>query len=140
VTGAGKRRVVLALGHVFNVCFVAMISSSAFYTAFYLDPKDIAENIKEAGGLIPASGPSPRPRVLDRVRPGSPVGRDVHLRRGVCVPMVLTARSACRLLRRHFAPESCSALSMDFCQIEVLLISRLYEGLMGKQGRIKGRR
>ena len=125
----------------YNIVFIALIFFFCFfYTSIIFDPKDIAENLKKQGGFVPGIRPGENTRkyindVLERLT----------LRGGVYIsiisvlPMLLIAQFNVPF---YFGGTSLLILvgvAIDFMgQVESLLISRQYEGLMGKT-RIRGR-
>ena len=111
-----------------------------FYTAIIFDPKDVAENLKKAGGFIPGIRPGEKTQeYLDAVLSRLTLWGGVYISVISVLPMLLIAEFNVPF---YFGGTSILILvgvAMDFMsQIESHLISRQYEGLMGKT-RIKGR-
>lgn len=126
----------------YNVVFVALIFFFCFfYTAIIFDPKDVAENLKKAGGFIPGIRPGEKTQeYLDGVLARLTLWGGVYISVISVLPMMLIAEFNVPF---YFGGTSILILvgvAMDFMsQIESYLISRQYEGLMGKSTRIKGR-
>ena len=125
----------------YNVIFIALIFFFCFfYTAIIFDPKDVAENLKKAGGFIPGIRPGEKTQeYLDAVLSRLTLWGGVYISVISVLPMLLIAEFNVPF---YFGGTSILILvgvAMDFMsQIESHLISRQYEGLMGKT-RIKGR-
>ena len=125
----------------YNVIFIALIFFFCFfYTSIIFDPKDIAENLKKAGGFIPGIRPGDKTReyingVLERLT----LWGGVYIAVISVLPMLLIAQFNVPF---YFGGTSLLILvgvAIDFMgQVESHLISRQYEGLMGKT-RIRGR-
>ena len=126
---------------VYNLIFVGLIFFFCFfYTAIIFDPKDVAENLKKAGGFIPGIRPGEKTQeYLDAVLSRLTLWGGVYISVISVLPMLLIAEFNVPF---YFGGTSILILvgvAMDFMsQIESHLISRQYEGLMGKT-RIKGR-
>ena len=126
---------------VYNLIFVGLIFFFCFfYTAIIFDPKDIAENLKKAGGFIPGIRPGDKTReyiaaVLSRLT----LWGGVYIAAISVMPMFLMQKFNVQF---YFGGTSLLILvgvAIDFMgQVESHLISRQYEGLMGKT-RIRGR-
>lgn len=125
----------------YNLIFVALIFFFCFfYTAIIFDTKDVAENLKKAGGFIPGIRPGEKTQeYLDSVLSRLTLWGGVYISVISVLPMLLIAQFNVPF---YFGGTSILILvgvAMDFMsQIESHLISRQYEGLMGKT-RIKGR-
>lgn len=125
----------------YNVIFIALIFFFCFfYTAIIFDPKDVAENLKKAGGFIPGIRPGEKTQeYLDAVLSRLTLWGGVYISVISVLPMLLIAEFNVPF---YFGGTSILILvgvAMDFMsQIESHLISRQYEGLMGRT-RIKGR-
>ncbi|MCH5277057.1 MAG: preprotein translocase subunit SecY [Desulfovibrionaceae bacterium] len=125
----------------YNIVFVALIFFFCFfYTSIIFDPKDIAENLKKQGGFVPGIRPGENTRkyindVLERLT----LWGGVYISIISVLPMLLIAQFNVPF---YFGGTSLLILvgvAIDFMgQVESLLISRQYEGLMGKT-RIRGR-
>lgn len=125
----------------YNVIFVALIFFFCyFYTAIIFDPKDMAENLKKAGGFIPGIRPGEKTQeYIDTVLSRLTLSGGVYISLVSVLPMLLIANFNVPF---YFGGTSLLILvgvAMDFMsQIESHLISHQYEGLMSKV-RTKGR-
>ena len=125
----------------YNIVFIALIFFFCFfYTSIIFDPKDIAENLKKQGGFVPGIRPGENTRkyindVLERLT----LWGGVYISIISVLPMLLIAQFNVPF---YFGGTSLLILvgvAIDFMrQVESPLISRQYEGLMGKT-RIRGR-
>ena len=125
----------------YNVIFIALIFFFCFfYTAIIFDPKDVAENLKKAGGFIPGIRPGEKTQeYLDAVLSRLTLWGGVYISVISVLPMLLIAEFNVPFYSGGTTILTLVGLPMDFMsQIESHLISRQYEGLMGKT-RIKGR-
>ena len=126
---------------VYNLIFVGLIFFFCFfYTAIIFDPKDIAENLKKAGGFIPGIRPGDKTReYIDAVLSRLTLWGGVYIAAISVMPMFLMQKFNVQF---YFGGTSLLILvgvAIDFLgQVESHLISRQYEGLMGKT-RIRGR-
>ena len=126
---------------VYNLIFVGLIFFFCFfYTAIIFDPKDIAENLKKAGGFIPGIRPGDKTReYIDAVLSRLTLWGGVYIAAISVMPMFLMQKFTVQF---YFGGTSLLILvgvAIDFMgQVESHLISRQYEGLMGKT-RIRGR-
>ena len=126
---------------VYNLIFVGLIFFFCFfYTAIIFDPKDIAENLKKAGGFIPGIRPGDKTReYIDAVLSRLTLWGGVYIAAISVMPMFLMQKFNVQF---YFGGTSLLILvgvAIDFMgQVESHLISRQYEGLMG-QTRIRGR-
>ena len=126
---------------VYNLIFVGLIFFFCFfYTAIIFDPKDIAENLKKAGGFIPGIRPGDKTReYIDAVLSRLTLWGGVYIAAISVMPMFLMQKFNVQF---YFGGTSLLILvgvAIDFMgQVESHLISRQYEGLMGKT-RIRGR-
>jgi preprotein translocase subunit SecY len=127
---------------VYNILYIAVIIFFAyFYTAIIFDPKGIAENIQKQGGFIPGIRPGARTReYIDRVLARITLWGALYISAICVLPTVLIANFNVPFYFGGTSILIVVGVAMDFMgQIESYLISRQYEGLMGKT-RIKGRR
>ena len=125
----------------YNVIFVALIFFFCFfYTAIIFDPKDVAENLKKGGGFVPGIRPGDKTReYLDSVLSRLTIWGAVYISLICVLPMILIAEFNVPFYFGGTSVLILVGVAMDFMsQIESHLISRQYEGLMGKM-RIKGR-
>ena len=126
---------------VYNLIFVGLIFFFCFfYTAIIFDPKDIAENLKKAGGFIPGIRPGDKTReYIDAVLSRLTLWGGVYIAAISVMPMFLMQKFNVQF---YFGGTSLLILvgvAIDFRgQVESHMISRQYEGLMGKT-RIRGR-
>ena len=127
----------------YNILFIAMIVFFCFfYTAIIFDPKDIAENIRKQGGFIPGIRPGARTReYIDKVLSRITLWGALYISAICVLPMMLISQAGVPFYFGGTSLLIVVGVAMDFMsQIESYLISRQYEGLMSKGGRIKGRR
>ena len=125
----------------YNIVFVTLIFFFCFfYTAIIFDPKDVAENLKKGGGFIPGIRPGDKTReYLDSVLSRLTLWGGVYISAISVLPMLLIAEFNVPFYFGGTSILIMVGVAMDFMsQIESHLISRQYEGLMGKT-RIKGR-
>ena len=120
---------------VYNIIFVALIFFFCFfYTAIIFDPKDIAENLKKAGGFVPGIRPGDKTReYIDNVLTRLTLWGGIYISIISVLPMLLIAQFNVPF---YFGGTSLLILvgvAIDFMsQVESHLISQQYEGLMGK--------
>ncbi len=115
-------------------------SSIIFYTAVIFDPKDIAENLKKAGGFVPGIRPGEKTReYIDSVLSRLTLWGGVYIAAISILPMFLIAKFNVPF---YFGGTSLLILvgvAMYFMgQVESHMISKQYDSLMEKN-RIKGR-
>ncbi|SBW10185.1 preprotein translocase membrane subunit [uncultured delta proteobacterium] len=125
----------------YNVLFVSLIVFFCFfYTAIIFDPKDIAENLKKQGGFIPGIRPGSKTReYIDRVLTRITFWGAIYISLVCVIPQVLMSQFAVPFYFGGTSLLIVVGVAMDFMgQLESHLISRQYEGLMGKT-RLKGR-
>ena len=125
----------------YNVLYTALIVFFCyFYTAIIFDPKDIAENLKKQGGFVPGIRPGDKTKeyignVLTRIT----LWGAIYITLVCLLPQFLMT-----YFRLPFYFGGTSVLivvgvAMDFMgQVNSYMISRQYEGLMGKS-KIMGR-
>lgn len=127
----------------YNVLFIGMIVFFCFfYTAIIFDPKDIAENIRKQGGFIPGIRPGAKTHeYIDRVLSRITLWGALYISAVCVLPMLLINQMHVPFYFGGTSLLIVVGVSMDFMsQIESHLISRQYEGLMGKGNKMKGRR
>ncbi|MDL2209274.1 preprotein translocase subunit SecY [Desulfovibrio sp. OttesenSCG-928-O18] len=125
----------------YNVLFVSLIVFFCFfYTAIIFDPKDIAENLKKQGGFIPGIRPGSKTReYIDKVLTRITLWGALYISLVCVIPQVLMSQFNVPFYFGGTSLLIVVGVAMDFMsQIESHLISRQYEGLMGKT-RLKGR-
>ena len=118
----------------------AIIFFCFFYTALVFNSKETADNLKKSGAFVPGIRPGEKTQeYLDAVLSRLTLWGGVYISVISVLPMLLIAEFNVPF---YFGGTSILILvgvAMDFMsQIESHLISRQYEGLMGKT-RIKGR-
>ncbi|MBU1611688.1 MAG: preprotein translocase subunit SecY [Proteobacteria bacterium] len=113
-----------------------------FYTAIVFDPKGIADNIQKQGGFIPGIRPGKRTyEYIDRVLARITLWGSLYVASICVLPMFLIAQFNVPFYFGGTSLLIIVGVGMDFMgQIESYLISRQYEGLMGKGAKVKGRR
>ncbi len=125
----------------YNIVFIALIFFFCFfYTAIIFDPKDVAENLMKGGGFIPGIRPGDKTReYLDTVLSRLTLWGGVYISLISVMPMFLISQFNVPFYFGGTSILIMVGVAMDFMsQIESHLISRQYEGLLGKT-RIKGR-
>jgi preprotein translocase subunit SecY len=128
-------------GILYNVLYVALIIFfSYFYTAIIFDPKDIAENLKKQGGFVPGIRPGDKTKeYIDSVLTRITLWGALYITLVCLLPQVLITSFK---LPFYFGGTSVLivvGVAMDFMsQVNSYMISRQYEGLMGKN-KMKGR-
>lgn len=128
---------------VYNLVYIAIIIFFCyFYTAIVFDPKGIAENIQKQGGFIPGIRPGAKTReYIDRVLARITLWGALYVSAICVLPMIMIAKLNVPFYFGGTALLIVVGVGMDTMgQIESYLISRQYEGLMGKAGKVKGRR
>lgn len=126
---------------IYNIFFVALIFFFCFfYTAVIFDPKDIAENLKKAGGFVPGIRPGDKTReYIDSVLSRLTLWGGVYISAISILPMFLISKFNVPF---YFGGTSILILvgvAMDFMgQVESHMISKQYDSLKEKN-RIKGR-
>ncbi|WP_026167530.1 preprotein translocase subunit SecY [Desulfovibrio oxyclinae] len=126
----------------YNVLYVAIIIFFCyFYTAIIFDPKGISENIQKQGGFIPGIRPGAKTReYIDRVLARITLWGSLYVAAICVLPMLLIAQLNVPFYFGGTALLIVVGVAMDFMgQVESHLISRQYEGLMGKGAKVKGR-
>jgi preprotein translocase subunit SecY len=126
----------------YNLLFIGIIIFFCyFYTAIMFDPKGIAENIQKQGGFIPGIRPGARTREhIDKVLARITLWGALYVAAVCVLPMFLISKFSVPFYFGGTSLLIVVGVAMDFMgQIESYLISRQYEGLMGKAGKSKGR-
>ena len=126
---------------VYNVLYVGMIVFFCyFYTAIIFDPKEIAENVRKQGGFVPGIRPGQKTReYLDRVLARLTLWGAAYISAVCILPQVLISYFNVPFYFGGTSILIVVGVAMDFMgQVESYMISRQYEGLLGKS-RIKGR-
>ncbi len=126
----------------YNVLYVLLIVFFCFfYTAIIFDPKDIAENLKKQGGFVPGIRPGDKTfEYIDTVLTRITLWGAMYIT-GVCImPVILQTQFGIPFLFGGTSVLIVVGVAMDFMgQINSYMISRQYEGLMGKGQKVKGR-
>ena len=123
---------------VYNIVFVALIFFFCFfYTAIIFEPKDIAENLKKAGGFVPGIRPGDKTReYIDHVLTRLTLWGGIYISIISVLPMLLIAQFNVPF---YFGGTSLLILvgvAIDFMgQVESHMISQQYGSLMGKSNR-----
>lgn len=126
---------------IYNLLYVGLIVFFCyFYTAIIFDPKDIAENLKKQGGFVPGIRPGDKTRdYIDNVLTRITLWGAIYISLVCLIPQVLISQFN---LPFYFGGTSILivvGVAMDFMgQVNSYMISRQYEGLMGKT-KLKGR-
>lgn len=122
----------------YNLLFIAIIIFFCyFYTAIIFDPKGISENIQKQGGFIPGIRPGKKTHeYIDRVLARITLWGAFYVSAICVLPMILISQFNVPFYFGGTALLIVVGVGMDFMgQIESHLISRQYEGLMGKAGK-----
>ena len=125
---------------VYNILYIGIIIFFCyFYTAIMFDPKGIAENIQKQGGFVPGIRPGARTKeYIDKVLARITLWGAFYVSFVCVVPMFLISNFGVPFYFGGTSLLIVVGVAMDFMgQIESYMISRQYEGLMGKAG--KGR-
>jgi preprotein translocase subunit SecY len=127
----------------YNILYIGIIIFFCyFYTAIMFDPKGIAENIQKQGGFIPGIRPGNRTReYIDKVLARITLWGAFYVSAVCVLPMLLISKFGVPFYFGGTSLLIVVGVAMDFMgQIESYMISRQYEGLMGKGNKLKGRR
>ncbi len=126
---------------------VLIVFFTFFYTAVTFNPTDVAENIRKQGGFIPGIRPGQATAdYIDRILSRLTTGGAVYLSLVCVLPEVLITQFGIPVsLASTFGGTALLIIvgvAMDtLAQMEAHLMSRQYDGLMGKQGgRFRGRK
>lgn len=126
----------------YNIIFIALIVFFCyFYTAIIFDPKGIADNLRKQGGFIPGIRPGQKTReYIDKVLTRITLWGSIYISVVCVLPMFMIQHFNVPFYFGGTSLLIVVGVAMDFMgKIESYLISRQYEGLMGKT-RVKGRR
>ncbi len=126
-------------GVVYSVMYTALIVFFCyFYTAVIFDPKDISENLKKQGGFIPGIRPGEKTQeYIDGVLTRITLWGAGYITLVCLLPQLLGSAFALPFTFGGTSVLIVVGVAMDFMgQVNSYLISRQYEGLMGK---VKGR-
>jgi preprotein translocase subunit SecY len=113
-----------------------------FYTAILFNPDDVADNMKQSGGYIPGIRPGENTAsYIDRVLSRLTLIGAIYIASVCVLPLVLIGKLNVSFYFGGTSLLIVVGVALDtVAQIESHLLSRNYEGLLGKAGRIKGRR
>ena len=128
-------------GVIYNVIFVALIVFFCFfYTAIIFDTKDISENLKKQGGFVPGIRPGQKTQeYIDKVLTRITVWGALYISAICVLPQVMMNQFHIPFYYGGTSLLIVVGVAMDFMsKVESHMISKQYEGLMGKT-RIKGR-
>lgn len=122
-------------GMMYNILYVGlMFFFCYFYTAIIFDPKEMAENLKKAGGFIPGIRPGEKTQeYIDTVLSRLTFSGAIYISLVCLMPMLLISKFNVPF---YFGGTSLLILvgvAMDFMnQVESHIISSQYQGLMRK--------
>ncbi len=128
---------------VYNLIYIGFIVFFCFfYTAVTFNPEDVAENMKKNGGYIPGIRPGKRTaEYIDRVLTRVTMGGAVYVSLVCVLPTMLMTKFNVPFYFGGTALLIVVGVSIDtISQIESHLITRNYEGFLGKSGSVKSRR
>ena len=127
----------------YNLVYIGFIVFFCFfYTAVTFNPEDVAENMKKNGGYIPGIRPGKRTaEYIDRVLTRVTMGGAVYVSLVCVLPTMLMTKFNVPFYFGGTALLIVVGVSIDtISQIESHLITRNYEGFLGKSGSVKSRR
>lgn len=127
----------------YNVLYVGFIIFFCyFYTAVTFNPSDVADNMKKFGGYIPGIRPGKKTaEYIDRVLTRITLGGALYLSAVCVLPTFLIYRLGVPFYFGGTALLIVVGVALDTIQqVESHMLTRHYEGLMKKSGRIRGRR
>jgi len=129
---------------VYDLIYVGFIIFFCFfYTAVTFNPDDVAENMKKNGGYIPGIRPGKKTaEYIDRVLTRITLGGAVYVSAVCVLPTMLMTKFNVPFYFGGTALLIVVGVSIDtISQIESHLISRNYDGFLGKSGKsVKSRR
>ncbi len=128
-------------GPLYNVLYMALIIFFAFfYTAIVINPVDVAENIKKAGGFIPGIRPGrSTAEYIDKVLGRLTLVGALYVAAVCVLPVLLSSRFGVPFYFGGTALLIVVGVSLDTIgQVEAHLVSRQYEGFV-KGARLRGR-
>ncbi len=127
----------------YNLIYVGFIIFFCFfYTAVTFNPDDVAENMKKNGGYIPGIRPGKKTaEYVDKVLTRITMGGAIYVSAVCVLPTMLMTKFNVPFYFGGTALLIVVGVSIDTIgQIESHLISRNYEGFLGRTGGIKSRR
>jgi preprotein translocase subunit SecY len=125
----------------YNILYAALIIFFCyFYTAIIFDPKDIAENLKKQGGFVPGIRPGEKTQeYIDGVLTRITLWGAIYITLVCLIPQFLIGYFNIPFYFGGTSVLIVVGVAMDFMgQVNSYMISRQYEGLMGKV-KLKGR-
>ncbi|NIS69514.1 MAG: preprotein translocase subunit SecY [Proteobacteria bacterium] len=128
---------------IYNLLYVGFIVFFCyFYTAVTFNPTDVADNMKRFGGYIPGIRPGKKTaEYIDRVLTRITLGGALYVSAVCVLPTFLIYRLGVPFFFGGTALLIVVGVGLDTIQqVESHMLTRHYEGLMKKGGRIKGRR
>lgn len=128
---------------VYNLIYVGFIVFFCFfYTAVTFNPDDVAERMKKNGGYIPGIRPGKKTaEYIDKVLTRITLGGAIYVSAVCVLPTMLMTKFNVPFYFGGTALLIVVGVAIDtISQIETHMISRNYEGFLGKAGAIKGRR
>ena len=128
---------------VYNLIYVGFIIFFCFfYTAVTFNPDDVAENMKKNGGYIPGIRPGKRTaEYVDKVLTRITMGGAIYVSAVCVLPTMLMTKFNVPFYFGGTALLIVVGVSIDtISQIESHLITRNYEGFLGRSGGVKGRK
>ncbi|MBF0210107.1 MAG: preprotein translocase subunit SecY [Desulfamplus sp.] len=127
----------------YNLIYVGFIVFFCFfYTAVTFNPDDVAERMKKNGGYIPGIRPGKKTaEYIDKVLTRITLGGAMYVSAVCVLPTMLMTNFNVPFYFGGTALLIVVGVAIDtISQIETHMISRNYEGFLGKAGAIKGRR
>jgi preprotein translocase subunit SecY len=128
---------------IYNILYVGFIIFFCyFYTAVTFNPVDVADNMKKFGGYIPGIRPGRKTAdYIDRVLTRITLGGALYVSAVCVLPTFLVYRLGVAFYFGGTALLIVVGVALDTIQqVESHMLTRHYEGLMKKGGRIRGRR
>ncbi|MBW2057851.1 MAG: preprotein translocase subunit SecY [Deltaproteobacteria bacterium] len=128
---------------IYNLLYVGFIIFFCyFYTAVTFNPVDVADNMKKFGGYIPGIRPGKKTaEYIDRVLTRITLGGALYVSAVCVLPTFLIYRLGVPFYFGGTALLIVVGVALDTIQqVESHMLTRHYEGLMKRGGRLKGRR
>jgi len=128
---------------IYNILYVGFIIFFCyFYTAVTFNPADVADNMKKFGGYIPGIRPGKKTAdYIDRVLTRITLGGALYVSAVCVLPTFLVYRLGVPFYFGGTALLIVVGVALDTVQqVESHMLTRHYEGLMKKGGRMRGRR
>ncbi len=130
-------------GLLYNIVLVGLIIFFCyFYTAILFNPEDVADNMKKFGGYVPGIRPGQNTAVyIDRVLSRLTLIGAIYVSIICVIPLFLIGKFNVSFYFGGTSILIVVGVALDtVSQIESHLLMRNYDGLMGKQKRVRGRR